>query len=212
MTRDGVTKTYTVVRWNIWMTVAKWCLTTNQLQGGFNCHLHQLGDVRVMEENVSFFSMCMMEMRWVETVHDGERQRQMSMLTQVHTGRTIFPKKWQYCLRRGAPVPSCDEDESNYVLTWRRFIIQPRSLSPKCSWRILVSQNVQSHFCNIVVVWWNNIQTKPPLNMSMLWQTVASLDSLYIIRVESALLSLNRAVFSFSHYCHTNPNFLSSDH
>lgn len=54
-----------------------------------------------------FFPMCMMEMRWVGRVHDGERrQRQMRMLTQVHTGSAISPKRGQYCLTQGAPVPS----------------------------------------------------------------------------------------------------------
>lgn len=41
-----------------------------------------------------FFSMCMMEMRWMEReCMDRERQRQMSMHTQVHRERAISPKK-----------------------------------------------------------------------------------------------------------------------
>lgn len=84
------------------MTAAKWCLTTNQLQSGFNCHLHQHQGGRVMEEKCMFFSMCMMEMRWMERVHG---QREAETDEHAHAGaqgECHFPKNGQYCLRRGA--------------------------------------------------------------------------------------------------------------
>lgn len=168
-----------IVRWNIWMTAAKWCLTAYQLQSSFNCHLHQHGDGRVMEGNLCFCAWW----RWRQR---GERPTDERIHTHVHKGIACV---WEYVISHTRKKRttlsekmrgSWDEDESNTVYTLNTFktphIHSCVSAPPpfqQFSWRISASQ---------IVEFYDHVQIKSSSNMSMLWQIEASLDMRDVIR------------------------------
>lgn len=76
------------------MMAAKWCLTTELVTESFQLSCPSTWGREGDGGECVFFSICM-TMRWIERAHDGkrERQRQIGMLMQVHTGCAISPKK-----------------------------------------------------------------------------------------------------------------------
>lgn len=134
MIRDGPTKTYGQVKHlndsskmgsdNHPVTVVSTVISINMWMGGW-------------WRKICFFFFSFYVHNGDET--DGEsawwKERRTQIDEHVHAGahkECHFPKKRQYFLRRGAPVPS-REDESNAVLTLGRFMIQTRLLSPQRS-------------------------------------------------------------------------------
>lgn len=142
MIRDGLTKTYSQVKNlndSVKMVpdnqpVTEWFQLSSPSTWGWE------GD----QGKFVFFFLCTW-WRWDgcrECMRERERGTDSSACSRRCTQGVPFPQKRTVFSETRS---SRDEDESNAVLTLRCFMIQPCPLSPQCSWRILVSQNVQSH-------------------------------------------------------------------
>lgn len=112
---------------------------------------------------------------------------------------------------------SWGEDESNTVYTLNtlqtHFHLKHLTLTAACQLRPLFNNSAegfqQVKLSNSEIKFkWN-----PPQTCQCCGKSWHALRHWNILKVESALLSLNCVVFWYSRYCHTNPNFFPlSDH
>lgn len=186
-------------RWNIWMTAAKWCLTADQLQSSFNCHLHQHGDGWVMEGNLCFCAWW----RWRQS---GERPTDERNHTHTHVckGSACVCVSFLIHVKKRTTMSermrgSWDEDESNTVYTLNtlqtHFHLKHLTLTAACQLRPLFNNSAEG-FQQVKL---SNSEIKfkrnPPQTCQCCGKSWHALRHWNILKVESALLSLNCVCF-----------------